>query len=268
MLTTGVDDEKNKFPGEIIFEDSALVVLSKQAGVVVNRAESVTGATVQDWVEQRYPKIFSVKDRMNLEESAGEFLQRSGVCHRLDKDTSGVLVVAKSASYLADVMQQFARRRVNKSYLALVHGRLEPKRGNIRLPIKRMALRRKLFGVDVDGKMAETEYEVVNYFYRQTEHLSLIRLTPKTGRTHQIRVHMRFLGHPLAGDELYLSKQSKSRDRNWCPRHFLHAEALELEHPMSRKRLCFKAKLPNDLSIILSGISLGNMNSELRNEEW
>ena len=232
--------KSKKFEIPVLYEDEDLLVVNKPAGVVVNRCESAE-MTVQDWVV----------DKLGIDETAGELMQaRGGLAHRLDKETSGCLLVAKNEESLIELMRQFKSRETKKSYLALVHGWLEPGEGVIRLPIARDVLSREKRKVNYEGKQAETRWQVLKLLTKGVGQYSLVRLWPKTGRTHQIRVHMKHLKHPLFADLMYLGKRAKE-DRKALSRHFLHAETIEFNHPKSGKRMMVKAVLPVDLKGLL-----------------
>lgn len=226
----------NRAP-KVIYEDEVMLVVDKPAGIVVNRAETVKEGTVQDWVEKSFQ--FPVFSFQNL---------RSGIVHRLDKDTSGVLVMGKTALACELLKRQFKDRRVIKEYLALVHGRVEPKSGTIAVPVGRSRRNRHKFAVKTDGRPAETKYEVDSY-WRDKDGLNytLLRLQPKTGRTHQLRVHLAYLGHPLVADGRYGGEKQARRDRQWCPRQWLHAGELKLTHPQGGARQ-WQSPLPQDLA--------------------
>lgn len=230
----------------IIFEDENILVLNKPYGVVVNRSESASG-TVQDWLCE-YLKIGP--------EDGPLMNERLGLAHRLDKETSGVLMVGKNEKTLSYLMNLFATRKMSKSYMALVHGRLEPKHGTVKLPMKRDAYYRDKFVVHYDGKKAETSWEVVGYGQWENELFTLVKLFPKTGRTHQIRVHMTHLKHPLFGDERYLSDNKRKKDRSVLLRHFLHAYSIEFKD-MSGEVLKFEAPLPPELKNVLEMVGIG-----------
>lgn len=228
----------------IIFSDSEVMVIHKPAGLVVNRAESVKEPTVQDWIETQ-----SYFDKSNYEPS--EFIARTGVVHRLDKETSGLLMIAKTPTAFAALKQQFIDRSVRKSYLALVHGSLTPKHGTIQLPLKRNPLNRHRFAVSVDGKFSRTEYLMLKYFTGEnpdhpSENYTYVQLKPLTGRTHQLRVHLSHLGHPIVADPIYLGKRL-AQDLTWCPRLFLHAFQLAFRHPISQESIALEAALPVEL---------------------
>jgi len=217
-------------------------------GLVVNRAESVSAPTVQDWIEERLGKeFFQYEDKL--------FRQRSGFCHRLDKETSGCLVIAKNPVALRYYLKLFKDRKLTKEYVALVHGKVEPTEGTVILPMKRSQFDREKWQVHYEGKKAVTSWKVIERFeYKNTEHwknsLTYLRLNLKTGRTHQIRVHLSFLGWPIFADEKYLNKELAARDREFLSHHFLHAERIEFVN-FARKSVLVVAPLPCDCEGLL-----------------
>jgi 23S rRNA pseudouridine1911/1915/1917 synthase len=233
----------------IIFEDGQILVIDKPMGVVVNRAETVSGETLQDWIESNFN--FQISSIANL---------RNGIVHRLDKDTSGVMVVAKTQDAFSELQRQFKAREVGKVYLVLVHGFVEPKEGSMSLPLSRNRRERERFAVSARGKKSKTNWQVSRYFKsvkkagvnpRGYQGFSLLEVRPETGRTHQIRVHLSHLRHPIVGDARYTGKKRAVEDRKWCPRQFLHAFRLSFDHPQTKKRVEFEAKLPRDLKKVL-----------------
>ena len=237
---------KKNDPPQILYEDEFLMVLNKPAGWVVNRAQTVKGETLQDWLEEKL-KVKSQKSKVNL-----DFLKRTGIVHRLDKDTSGILVVAKKPEAFENLQSQFKERKVSKHYLVLVHGKVQPPEGIIRAPIARNPFDRKKFGIFLGGREAETKYETISNFKFQIsnskkEIFTLLEVEPKTGRTHQIRVHLKYLGHPVVSDEFYAGRKTHRADKAWCPRQFLHASRLVFIHPQNREKVEFFAPLPEDL---------------------
>jgi len=220
---------------KVIHEDESLLILAKPAGTVVNRAKTTKGKTIQDWLED-YLKL---KDR-----GVGG---RAGIVHRLDKETSGVLVVAKTERVFKKLQSQFKSRKVKKEYTALVHGKVEPVSGTIKVPVGRLPWNRERFGVLPGGRPAETDYKAIGYYQKNGEIYTLLSVWPKTGRTHQIRVHLRYLRQPIVSDLFYAGRKRARADRQWCPRLFLHAAKIIFEHPANKKRVEYSAKLPKEL---------------------
>ena len=229
---------------KIIFEDDNLLVVDKPAGMVVNRAETTRGEeTVEDWLRQNFQ--FSI---FNFQ------LLRSGIVHRLDKETSGLLLIAKTPEAFANLQSQFKNRQVKKKYLALVHGKVVPEEGEIKAPIGRLPWNRERFGVVPGGREAVTKYKVVRYYGNGSWVFTLLELSPLTGRTHQIRVHLKYIGFPIVGDSFYAGRKRAREDRKFCPRVFLHASYLSFTHPESGEKLEFKLDLPEDLAKALQYI--------------
>lgn len=233
---------------EIIFEDDCLLVLEKPVGMVVNRAESTKEETIQDWLIA-YGKWLIVEDQ-TIKES--DFFRRAGIVHRLDKETSGILLVAKTPEAFANLQAQFKKREVEKHYLALVHGKIEQERGEIEAPVGRLTWNRERFGVFPGGRPAKTYYEKVREYKKNGEEFSLLEIKPETGRTHQIRVHLKYLGHPVVADSFYAGRKTSREDRKWCPRLFLHASSLSFTHPKTGKKISFSLPLPKELEKALS----------------
>ncbi|HXK59453.1 MAG TPA: RluA family pseudouridine synthase [Acidobacteriota bacterium] len=234
-------------PLNLVYEDNDLVVVDKPAGVVVHPGAGVSRGTLANALLYHFNQL----------SQAGTV--RPGVVHRLDKATSGLLVVAKNEHVHEELSRQFRRREVEKRYLALVYGRLEKKKGVIQVPIGRDAVvRTKISTRSRKPREAVTEYEVVKEF----AYLSLLRITLHTGRTHQIRVHLQHLRHPVVGDSTYggdpkrfLSIRAGSslvKEINQLGRHFLHAEFLAFEHPTRHERVVFHSPLPGELAQFLA----------------
>jgi 23S rRNA pseudouridine1911/1915/1917 synthase len=250
---------------KVIFEDRDILVVNKPAGLIVNRAKTVKGETLQGWFfgRQEDRKTERLEDWGKLlpedfDNQYGEpeeiFEQRNGLVHRLDKYTSGVMVLAKNPGSLVNLLSQFKKREVKKRYICLVHGELSVESGEVNVPIARSKNNNKKFAVVLNGRSAITEYKVLQFYQKQgyQQGFSLVECLPKTGRTHQIRVHMTHLQHPLVGDKKYLGKKRARLDEQWCPRQFLHASFLEFTHPRTKKRVSFEAELSEDLKKALS----------------
>lgn len=220
---------------KIVFQDQTLLVIEKPAGLVVNQVPSSKDQSLQEWLRAK---------KLSL-------IPRSGIVHRLDKDTSGLLVVAKTLEAFEDLQRQFKERKVEKKYLALVHGQVAPSEGEINLPVSRSPFDRKKFGVFLGGRPSKTNYEVKKHYSFKGEEYTLLELFPKTGRTHQIRVHLKHLGYPVVGDAKYAGRKTVRLDRQWCPRQFLHAAYLSFTHPVTGKKVSFTSPLPADLEAAL-----------------
>ncbi len=232
---------------QIIFEDDYLLVVDKPAGMVVNKAETTrAGETVQEWVE-KYLKLKAPISNDN------DFYNRAGIVHRTDKETSGLLLIAKTPEAFANLQAQFKNRQVKKKYLALVHGKVIPEEGEINAPVGRLPWNRERFGVMPGGREAVTKYKVLSIKYKAKEPLSLLEITPETGRTHQIRVHLKYLGFPIVGDSFYAGRKQARDDRKFCPRVFLHAGSLSFTHPVTNEKLEFSSDLPGELKKLLDG---------------
>lgn len=244
-----------KLTPTVIFEDSDLLIINKPAGMVVNKAETAKDFfTLQEWVEER-----SNLQKFGTEtEEEQVFQQRSGIAHRLDKETSGIMLIAQNPVTLTVLMKQFRERVVEKTYEALVHGKVTPASGEINVPIGRLPWNRTHFGVLPAGRESRTLYKVIAYkqhtFEKKKEVLTLLEAYPKTGRTHQIRVHLRFLGYPIFADSLYAGRKNIRRDRKELSRHFLHAKEIRFTHPRTGESMHFTAKLPSDLSTFVESL--------------
>ena len=231
---------------KVIYEDEVMLVLDKPAGWIVNEAETTRGReTIQKWLSKRsYPLA---KDRG----------MRSGIVHRLDKETSGILVIAKTKQAFVNLQEQFKKRLVKKNYTALVHGKVEPGEGSINATVGRLPWNRERFGVIPGGREAETQYRVItNYKLQITKaEFTLLELMPKTGRTHQIRVHLKYLGHPIVSDEFYAGRKTARADRVWCPRLFLHASGIKFTHPSTKRLISIDSELSEDLTSCLTKLA-------------
>lgn len=236
----------------IIYEDESLVVIDKPPGLVVNQSESAGVNTVQEWAKAKL-KDTLVLPHWEASEKGQNFYNRAGIVHRLDKDTSGILLIARTPPVFSKLQSQFFERTVSKKYLALVMGRVSPERGTVRAPIGRLPWKRTRFGVLPDGREAETTFAVVDYYKKEKNMFTLLSVTPFTGRTHQIRVHLSYLGHPIVGDALYGGRKREERAL-FSPRQFLHASYLRFTHPKKEKEMEFTSPLPSDLQTVLASL--------------
>lgn len=239
----------------ILYEDDDIIVVDKPAGVTVNRAETTKDTiTVQDWVEQKLglqPRLpESNKETYSKEEV---FSHRGGIVHRLDKETSGVLLLAKNPDALDHLLKQFKEREVKKVYHALAHGRLKPEEGEIDVPVGRLPWNRKQFGIVPGGRSSKTLYKVLRYYQnaKEKEVLSFVELYPQSGRTHQIRVHLKYINHPIFADFLYAGRKTSRKDRTVLPRVFLHAAKISFIHPTTGKIVSFESPVPKELQSAL-----------------
>lgn len=232
---------------QIIFSDANLVVINKPSGMIVNKADTNRDLfTVQDWILQNFKlKTESLKDAAD-----SEFLKRGGIVHRLDKETSGVLIIALNEDAFVFLQQQFKEREVKKEYVALCHGKMIEE-GEINVPIGRLPWNRTRFGVIPRGRESYTKFKTLSHYVfkegRVSEELSLVRVLPLTGRTHQIRVHMQYAGHPIFADSLYGGRKAYARDKRYLNRHFLHAQKLTIKNPETKKLTTFEAPLSQEL---------------------
>lgn len=260
---------------KVIFEDEWVMVVSKPSGMVVNRSDTNREGTLQD----------ELSGYFKLGSSLG-IGDRAGIVHRLDRETSGLLVVAKTQKAYENLQAQFKSREVTKEYLALVHGKVGQTEGSIEVRVARIGKFGR-FGVVrgrpsytkvTEGKEARTDYKVIdsyifktelfdkilnptspdqddrkvtksriNYLKQNAREYSFLSVFPKTGRTHQIRVHLKHIGHPVVSDLIYGPNKLIRFDLLWCSRLFLHASKLEFAHPKTGKSITFESGLPNDL---------------------
>ncbi len=221
-------------PLDIVYEDADILVVNKPAGMVVHPAFGHAGGTLVNAVLAHCPDLAGV---------GGEL--RPGIVHRLDKDTSGLIVVAKGDAALRNLQAQFKGREVQKAYLALVEGHVSPPAGLIDAPIGRdPRARKKMAVVPRGGREAQTEYRALEFYDAHT----LVEAHPLTGRTHQIRIHMAFIGHPIVGDPVYGFRKQRTK----APRLFLHAARLAFRLPSTGEWREFQAPLPDDLAAVLT----------------
>jgi 23S rRNA pseudouridine1911/1915/1917 synthase len=235
----------------IIFEDDALFVVGKPAGMVVNKSDTTRHfVTLQDWAEKYVDVVSRANgsvDTLGSLDTIEAFYDRAGIAHRLDKETSGILLIAKQPQPFFNLLRQFRERTVHKAYTALVHGKVQPKNGEIKAPVGRQEWNRKRFGVVAGGREAVTRYEVLGYYADGHEIYSLLRLYPETGRTHQIRVHLKYINHPIVSDDLYGGRKTARNDRKKLERLFLHASNIAFLHPVSGEEVRFQMSLSPDL---------------------
>src|SRR6185369_817362 len=233
----------------ILYEDGDMIVIDKPAGITVNRAETTKNEmTIQDWAAEKIgTSEHEIKINKALEyDPVQEFINRGGVVHRLDKETSGVLLLAKNPETFVELQRQFNEHEVKKVYQALAHGKV-PQEGEINVPVGRLPWNRKQFGIVPGGRESKTEYKVLATYEnsKDKEILSLVELYPQSGRTHQIRVHLKYIGHPIFADFLYAGRKTARKDRIILPRVFLHAAKISFSHPKTHEIMTFESPLPN-----------------------
>lgn len=247
---------------EIIFEDQHLLVVNKPAGLVTAPADTVKQPSLAELLADEY--------HIDLE--------RAGIVHRLDKDTSGLILVARDQATLEALQSQFKSRTVQKEYLALVHGYIsEPI--TVNQPIMRNPSEREKFITHPDGREALTQFVPDKRYHLDQDRLTelfqdyskiqmrklinshyglftLVNCFPKTGRTHQLRVHLKSINHSIVGDGKYGGRKTARLDHRWCSRQFLHAAKISFDHPATGERLTFTAPLPEDLETALQSLVL------------
>ena len=251
-------------PLDVVYEDSDLAVVNKPAGMMVHAGSGQT-----DDARSRGTLVNALLHRFQSLSSTGGEL-RPGIVHRLDKNTSGLIVVAKNDRAHAALGAMFAGRRVRKTYLALVHGAVARQKGSISAAVSRDPVRRTRMTTrpSENARTALSHYEVVRYLATRFGKFTLLRVHIETGRTHQIRVHMASIGHPVVGDTLYggtaqlavqqatpsprSTRRAAEPERLRLGRNFLHAASLEFAHPLTGKPLQFEAPLPKELTDFLS----------------
>ncbi len=243
---------------KIIYEDKRFLAVDKPAGLLVHRVaisakqKAQREETLVDWLLKKYPELKTVGDDPTT---------RPGIVHRLDRDTSGIMLIPRNQEYFLYLKSLFSEHKVIKKYLALVWGRVMPEAGVVDRPIGILSgsVKRSLHSTKMQ-KEAITAYRVKKYLAVLHEATTLVELIPKTGRTHQLRIHLASLGHPIVGDMLYgkkvnlrLKKQAEHQGLKTFPaRQLLHAESLEFS-PEPGTHLTLGAELPNDFVSMLGG---------------
>ena len=229
-----LDIKAENIPLDIVYEDADLLVVNKPRGMVVHPAPGHTSGTLVNAL------MYHCKDLSGI-----NGVLRPGIVHRIDKDTSGLLMVAKSDRAHASLSAQLKEHSITRKYIAVVHGRIEHLKGTVDAPIGRDPKDRKMFTVtDRNSKPAVTHFAVLEHIGDFT----LLELALETGRTHQIRVHMKFIGHPLVGDPMYGREKDRSR---YIDGQALHAAVLGFVHPVSGQYMEFSAPLPEEMAMLL-----------------
>lgn len=211
-------------PLDIVYEDQDVVVINKPQGMVVHPSAGHFKGTMV------HALLYHIKDLSSIND-----VIRPGIVHRIDKDTSGLLIVAKNNQAHEALAKQLKDKTILRKYIALIHGEVPHEQGTIDAPIGRSKTNRKMQAIIKDGRSAVTHFKVLEKFTGYT----LIELQLETGRTHQIRVHMKYIGHPVAGDPVYGPKKTLKGEGQ-----FLHAKVLGFTHPTTHERMVFEAPLP------------------------
>jgi len=252
------DVKPENIPLDILFEDNYLMIVNKPAGMVTHPAYKNYSGTLVNALMFYMGEAAAKLPRLNGDEDEGGD-ERAGIVHRLDKHTSGIMVVAKDEDTQRKLSKLFSRHDIEREYHAIVWGHFKTKKGRIEKPLGRNPKDRKKFAVIEGGKNAITDYEVI----KEYDFTSLISLRLHTGRTHQIRVHMSSMGHPVFGDVDYggnephgiqLSSNLKHRINNLLelmPRQALHAKVLGFTHPITNQPLRFESNLPDDMKKLI-----------------
>ena len=250
--TVNYNVEPENIPLDIIFEDEHLLVINKQANFVVHPSPGHNTGTLVNAVLHHC--------KGNLSGIGG--IRRPGIVHRLDKDTSGLMLVAKSERAHLNLSEMFKEHSIKRIYKLIVWNVPESK-GTVSNPIGRSKFNRKKMGINSNGKMAVTHWRLIKVF---SNLVSLISCNLETGRTHQIRVHMTSIGHPIVGDKIYGNSPSKNKKYNFSEkkiievcdkftRQALHSSNLSFEHPISKQKMNFEVNLPNDMKELIDTIT-------------
>jgi len=244
---------------EILYEDEYILALDKPSGLLVHSDGRSKEPTLVDWINENYPDLKEVGEEQILQN--GEKIKRPGIVHRLDKDTSGVIIIAKTKEAHQFLKEQFQNRKVEKIYNAVVWGNFKEKEGIINKPIGRSAgdFRKWSAEHEAKGELREavTEYKVLAQGENKKEKIAYLEVRPKTGRTHQIRVHLKSISHPVVCDKLYAS--GKTCDKDKClgfDRLALHALSIKLELP-NHTHITIESPLPPEFENALAKLKNG-----------
>lgn len=242
------EDERDEPPAlrpsgssvKIVYEDDYLLVVDKPAGVAVHFGQGRRSGTLVDALTEKYPRLSLLEPR-----------DRPGVVHRIDMDTSGLLLVALTKDVTDRLSSAIRERRVTRRYVALVDGVPERSAAIVEGPIGRDQTDPTRRAIDPYGRPARTRYAVVRSYGKDGRRVSLLHVKLETGRMHQIRVHLRGIGHPVIGDHTYNGRRTVMG----LQRQFLHACQLEFQHPVTNERMSFDSDLPCELKVFLNGLT-------------
>lgn len=241
-----------------IFENERFLVINKPYGLVVNDSHTLKdAASLQTLLKKAYFKDLSKFDKENDK----EFLARNGIIHRLDKETSGVLVIAKDADFFRQVQAQFKDREVSKEYLAITYKDrpLPGKEFTVDAPIGRNPKNRMKFAIVEEGRNALTDFEVLEEIKGNEQSFLVIKCFPKTGRTHQIRIHLAAMGYAVLGDKVYSGRTRTRKNKDIFERQMLHAFKISFDDPATNETLTFEAPLPKDMTNMLDFLKSGKI---------
>lgn len=241
---------------DVIYEDKNIVALNKPSGVVVNKTNTSDEESLQEAVvKSKIYSHFFTKDDMNIYEDKDisqdvldAFFVRNGLVHRIDKGTSGVVLFAKDPETFFDLQKQFKERNVSKEYVALVFGELKEERIEINAPLGRNPYSGTKMAIVETGKPSLTVVEKMKPISIKDGNFTLVRAKPITGRTHQIRIHLTAINHPVVGDDMYAGRKRRELTKDKYGRLMLHAHKLTINHPKTGKKMTFEAPIPSELS--------------------
>ena len=235
----------------ILAEDESLLVIDKPSGLVVNKSQTQREITLQELVHE-YLKL-APNDL-----GVGE---RSGIVHRLDKDTSGLILIAKTKNMFEYLQERFKNHQIKKTYLALLHGKMVEDMVTVDAPIGRNPKNRLKFAIVEGARDAKTEFVLLNRYSRKLgneyNYYSYVSVLPQSGRTHQIRVHSASLNQPVVSDPIYLGRRRLKDDLKMCPRLFLHASEISFSDPKTSETRQFRSVLPTNLQNVLNKLDKG-----------
>jgi 23S rRNA pseudouridine1911/1915/1917 synthase len=243
---------------ERVYEDENLLVVNKPPGMVVNKSDTQKGSvTLQDWVSENVDILFNSSED-------NDFISRHGIVHRLDKDTSGLLIVAKDQSAFQLLQKQFKEKQVEKYYIAIVYGKFSATdfehEITIDAPIARNPKTREKFAIVETGREAVTHIRPLEYLGMvEGSEFTLAACFPQSGRTHQIRVHLTALNHPVAGDTMYSGNIRSRKFKSMFPRQMLHAAGITFTQPLTGKKIELDSDLPQDMISVIDLIKDGNL---------
>jgi 23S rRNA pseudouridine1911/1915/1917 synthase len=232
-----LDMQPENIPLEIIFQDKSIAVINKQYGLAVHPGAGLSSGTLVNAL------LYHIKDLSSI---GG--VERPGIVHRLDRDTAGLMVIAKNDVSHRNLVEQFSERHIYKEYMAIVRGKPNEEKGSIKTFIDRHPIYRHKMTVSPKGKFAHTDYEVVKTFLTRDGAYSLVKIIIHTGRTHQIRVHFSSIGNPVIGDPIYSKPHLKYKDLKLM----LASVTLKFEHPENKKELSFSTELPPHMKAFIN----------------